>query len=411
MGEGKLVTVIVTVFNKEKYLRQCLDSVTGQTEGSLEIICVNDGSTDGCGEILMEYEKKDPRIRVITQKNAGLSAARNTGIEAAGGKYLYFMDADDYLEPDGLSAAVQRMEKEQLDMLLMDVVPFAETDAYAEECERYKKFYTRTGDYPGIYTGPALLSAMEAGGDYLQAAWLYVLRTAFVKENVLRFYPGILQEDNLFTFQCLLSAGRAGYEKKLLYHRRLADDSIMTKKKTFANISGYFRAYREMSRCLEERSRQMRGAETAAVLQTGDRQEKDLSGQETAAFGREPEVIRADALQMETGAAAILRNLLGNIRRQYGRLDEEEKEKYKEFSPYDRLLFETLVIESSEEAVKAVELAMKRMQGRMRWLDEALEKTRLEKKEAENGRKMAEKELARIKESRAYRTLKKTHLL
>ena len=361
MEKEGMVSVVVTVYNKEKFLRQCLDSLAAQTQKELEIICVNDGSTDGSGEILAEYEKKDPGIRVITQPNAGPSAARNTGIDAAEGTYLYFMDADDYLEEDGLETAVRRMEKEQLDMLLMDAVPFAETGSDEEACERYRKFYTRTGSYPGIYDGPALLSAMEEGGDYLQSPCLYVLRTAFVKENDLRFYPGILQEDNLFTFRCMLAAKRAGYEKKLLYHRRLAENSIMTKKKTFANISGYFRAYREMTRCLEDKAREMNTASSTGA----------------------PDVIAADVLQMEAGASAALRNLLGNLRRQYGRLDEEEKEKYKEFSPYDRLLFETLVIECSEEQVKAVELSMKRMQGRMRWLDETLEKTRLEKKEAE----------------------------
>ena len=85
MSEKDLVSVVVTIYNKEKFLRQCLDSLTAQTKKELEIICVNDGSTDGCGEILAEYADRDPRIRVITQQNAGLSAARNTGIDAAGG--------------------------------------------------------------------------------------------------------------------------------------------------------------------------------------------------------------------------------------------------------------------------------------------------------------------------------------
>ena len=94
------VSVVVPVFNTESYLRKCLDSITSQTLEDIEIIVVDDGSTDGCPSILAEYEKRDPRIRMIRQPNFGLAAARNQGIEAAEGLYVAFVDSDDYVHPE-----------------------------------------------------------------------------------------------------------------------------------------------------------------------------------------------------------------------------------------------------------------------------------------------------------------------
>ena len=95
-----LISVIVPVYNIEAYLRKCIDSILAQTYTNLEIILVDDGSTDNSGEICNEYAAKDARIRVIHKGNGGLSSARNTGIDIATGKYIGFVDSDDYLAPD-----------------------------------------------------------------------------------------------------------------------------------------------------------------------------------------------------------------------------------------------------------------------------------------------------------------------
>ncbi len=91
------VSVIIPVYNTEKYLKECLDSVINQTFNDIEIICINDGSTDGSLNILTEYATIDSRIIVITQENKGVSEARNNGMEKAGGEYIMFLDSDDYL--------------------------------------------------------------------------------------------------------------------------------------------------------------------------------------------------------------------------------------------------------------------------------------------------------------------------
>ena len=89
------ISVILPVYNVEKYLRQCLDTIIGQTLKEIEILCVDDGSTDNSAKILEEYAQKDQRVKVFTQKNAGAGAARNLGLRHASGKYLSFQDSDD----------------------------------------------------------------------------------------------------------------------------------------------------------------------------------------------------------------------------------------------------------------------------------------------------------------------------
>ena len=114
------VSVIIPVYNVEKYLGECLDSVLRQTLEDIEIICVDDGSTDGSAKMLAEYAAKDPRIRIITQANAGLSAARNVGMDAATGKYIYFLDSDDYIKDDAMEKCFSICERDGLDQLVFN---------------------------------------------------------------------------------------------------------------------------------------------------------------------------------------------------------------------------------------------------------------------------------------------------
>ena len=100
MNEKPIVSIIVPVFNVEKYLEKCLDSLLNQTYKKIEIICINNGSTDKSGEILKQYSKIDDRIVIITQANQGVSVARNEGIKKAKGNYIMFVDSDDWIDKD-----------------------------------------------------------------------------------------------------------------------------------------------------------------------------------------------------------------------------------------------------------------------------------------------------------------------
>ena len=122
MVDNPLISIIVPVYNVEKYLRQCLDSLVNQTYKNIEIICVDDGSTDNCSAILNEYEKNDKRLKVIHKENGGLSDARNTGIKIASGKYVMYVDSDDWIDLDTCEKAVNYAERYNCDVVMWSYV-------------------------------------------------------------------------------------------------------------------------------------------------------------------------------------------------------------------------------------------------------------------------------------------------
>ena len=117
-----LVSIIIPVYNAEKYLQQCLDSVVNQTYRNLEIICVNDGSLDASPEILGQYAAMDSRIKVISQENMGISGARNTGIYAVSGAFIMFVDADDWLDLNTCETALRHAQNHNADLVLWPYV-------------------------------------------------------------------------------------------------------------------------------------------------------------------------------------------------------------------------------------------------------------------------------------------------
>ena len=120
------VSVIIPVYNTELYVRQTIQSILGQTLYDIEIITVNDGSTDNSLSILSELAKQDNRIKIFTHSNQGLSVSRNVGIEKASGEFIYFMDSDDLLDHDTLEICYQKCTSEQLDFVFFDAESFCE---------------------------------------------------------------------------------------------------------------------------------------------------------------------------------------------------------------------------------------------------------------------------------------------
>ena len=113
----KVVSIIIPVYNGERYLQKAIDSALAQTLHDLEIICVDDGSTDGSAAILDGYAAKDPRVKVIHRRNEGVSAARNAGIDVADGRYIYFLDADDELEPETCERLAAKADAGECDVV------------------------------------------------------------------------------------------------------------------------------------------------------------------------------------------------------------------------------------------------------------------------------------------------------
>ena len=157
------VSVIIPVYNVEKYLVDCLESVIQQSMREIEIICVNDGSTDSSYDILSEYADKDPRILILNKENKGLSAARNTGLRKASGKYILFLDSDDYLSsPDILESLCKKADKEELDQLYFDAKVVFENENVKAANSNYITYYQRKKNYTDILSGKELFCEFQS---------------------------------------------------------------------------------------------------------------------------------------------------------------------------------------------------------------------------------------------------------
>ena len=118
------LSVIIPVYNVEEYLNECLDSITNQTLEGIEIICIDDGSTDNSPNLLKEYQKKDQRIKIITKENGGQATARNLGIKEAHGEYIAFIDSDDFIEPEMLEKLYTKAKNNNLDIAMCKIATY-----------------------------------------------------------------------------------------------------------------------------------------------------------------------------------------------------------------------------------------------------------------------------------------------
>lgn len=228
----KTVSVIIPVYNVEKYLPRCLESVMNQTYAELEIICVNDGSPDNSSAILEEYAKKDGRIKVINQQNKGLSGARNTGIEAATGDYIVFLDSDDWMDEDAVEAAVSKAEN-------ADTVMWGYVREFAEKSIEKKIFEgDRSFDESetrALHRRLAGLTGAELSNpentDALVTAWGKLYTADIIKKNNLQFVDTkiIGTEDLLFNMYYFGFAKKCFFIDKPFNHYRKDNETSLTR--------------------------------------------------------------------------------------------------------------------------------------------------------------------------------------
>lgn len=242
----KKVSVIIPVFNTSKYLNECLDSILNQSLKEIEVLCIDDGSTDCSLKILCEYAKQDARISVLHQENSGQAVARNAGVEKAVGEYIYFMDSDDVLKEDALEHLYNRAKEIQLDILYFDAVTIYENENVKECHPEFENCYLRRGVYPKQCSGQEMFVKMKEQKEYRVSPCIQFFRREFLEEENLRFYPGIVHEDNDFSFRSMLLAKRTGYVNETYFMRRLRASSTMTSTTKFAHVYGYFKSFLNM---------------------------------------------------------------------------------------------------------------------------------------------------------------------
>ena len=231
-----MVSVIVPVYNTEKYLRQCVDSILEQTYGDLEIFLIDDGSPDQSGDICDEYGKKDTRIRVFHTDNHGISAARNLGLREARGEYIAFVDSDDWLDADMYEILLKRLEETGADLVTCGF--WREWPAYTEPM--------RLTD--AVYEGEGPLEAL-IDQKITNHAWNKLYRRQLF-ENIS--YPeGRTYEDIAIMHRLMSAVHITAAEAQPKYHYRKREDSIM-KNNTADNLASYARSCLERYRFIRD---------------------------------------------------------------------------------------------------------------------------------------------------------------
>lgn len=211
-----MVSVVIPVYNAETYIKECLESLLRQTYADFEIICVDDGSKDRSLDLLRAYEKQDKRISVLTQRNQYAGVARNTGMTHAQGKYLLFLDADDFFREDMLERAVNEAERQKTEILVFDAGQFDDRAQRMMDGSWRVLLRELFGD--GVKSASELFEVIYQFTT--PAPWNKLFLRAYVEQNRFRFQALPRTNDLLFTYSALSNAKRIGVlDEKLLYYR------------------------------------------------------------------------------------------------------------------------------------------------------------------------------------------------
>ena len=218
------ISVIIPVYNAEEYLEECLNSVLGQSMKEIEVICINDGSTDNSLSILKQFRDRDERLHIISQDNESAGAARNRGLEVAKGEYLSFLDADDFFESHMLSTAHEKAKKYEADIVVFRSNQFDERrQSYCESTWTIKDQYIPNID---------VFSRKDVKEDFFNCfacwAWDKLFRTEFIRENNISFQNQKSVNDLLFVYSALSKAERISIVQEILVHKRINNNNSIS---------------------------------------------------------------------------------------------------------------------------------------------------------------------------------------
>lgn len=224
------ISIVIPVYNVENYIGQCLDSLISQSLRDIEIVCVNDGSTDSSGEIIKKYAQEDSRFKIIEQANQGPGEARNNGIRNSSGEYIMFVDPDDWVEADALEKIYNFQKENNAQVVQFD----------------YKEYAEATGQYSYVSFSDFLRKKVHFdlpnGGSYSRkdvfekkfkyiklTVWSKVYKRSFILENNIKFPKNKQGEDDVFSIQVILNADKIYYIKDYLYIYRQRFNSAVHK--------------------------------------------------------------------------------------------------------------------------------------------------------------------------------------
>lgn len=229
-----VVSIILPVYNVEAYLAECLSSVLAQSYLNYELICINDGATDSSLKILESFLSDfDNKMYIKSQENAGLSVARNMGLNLAKGKYIYFLDSDDWILPDTIQLCIDNITKHDAELVVFNAKAFCDGTEF-EGVARLN--YERALPKP-LYSGESIFVDTYRGSYIAQSCCYFYKKEAF---SELRFIPGILHEDHYFSTVLYLESKKTVVLENRFFNRRVRPDSITTGKITLRHAEGYY---------------------------------------------------------------------------------------------------------------------------------------------------------------------------
>ncbi|GEM_PF-2877934 len=231
------VSVVIPVYQVEAYIEECLLSVQGQTLTDIEIICVNDCGTDASWDKVQAAAGKDSRIRLLENpRNMGLSASRNHGLSAASGEYVYFLDSDDMIEENALEELYALSKREDLDAAVFCASFIYENEELRNRFSGNPAVFKRA--YPSVLSGKELYRRWMEAWDWMPSQPRFFYRRSFLNDNHIRFWEGVLHEDEIFAFDVLMKAARVRVCPDEWFIRRFRASSIMTGRPTMKNVEG-----------------------------------------------------------------------------------------------------------------------------------------------------------------------------
>jgi glycosyltransferase involved in cell wall biosynthesis len=233
MNQKIKLSVIIPVYNVENFIAKCLDSILNQSDETIEIICVNDGSTDGSRKIIGDYQNLFPFIKCIDRPNGGLSAARNTGLFHANGEYILFLDSDDWLEENVLGTIYQKSKESNLDVLIGNTKWIYTNKIQVEKLNSVDVI-------SNIISGKDAIVKLMKAEIYVPMAYNYICKRDFILSNKLFFKEGLIYEDELWTPQLLIKARRVLAFQIYHYNYLQRENTIMNSSVNYNKVDSLF---------------------------------------------------------------------------------------------------------------------------------------------------------------------------
>ena len=258
------VSIIIPLYNVERYIAESIASLKSQTFEDIQVVVVDDGSTDGSYDAAAKAIGEDARFLLVHQKNAGPATARNRGISESVGEYIMFMDADDMLERNAVEKLYAKAVSEQLDYL-----DFSAHTVYEDEklrAIRNESFYEGRSNIEGVMTGPELFVQFQKNREYVCSLCLHFFRRSLLEDSGLSLKDGMyVHEDELFSPLLIAHAKRAAFLNEPLYIRRVRACSATTTGRSPRNVKSMFDAARGLRSWLGDSESSFDGLFVAAL--------------------------------------------------------------------------------------------------------------------------------------------------